>query len=175
MVWNTKYRVTVSGRLILRVSVLLAGFTVFLACENKSISISTDAALFKEITSGSGYVYYNAGNLVPLVPESVHGNFRLRFNAVAASALDADLELPPGAAFPTGSIIVKEAHTGNTITLYAIMKKDPANPNASNGWLWAELGPTGTPVYGIMNKGGGCVPCHSLTPNRDLSRTFDLH
>lgn len=169
------YKGNVSGKLIFRVSIVLAWFTVFLSCENKSISISTDAALFNEIVSTSGYIYYNAGDLVPLVPESEHGNFRLRFNAVAASVMDAGLELPAGATFPTGSIIVKEVHTGNDITLYAVMKKDPENPNAGSGWLWAELSPTGTPVFSIANKGSGCVPCHSLMPNRDLSRTFDLH
>ncbi|MBL0054566.1 MAG: hypothetical protein IPP29_25345 [Bacteroidetes bacterium] len=40
---------------------------------------------------------------------------------------------------------------------------------------WAEFKPDGTVTYSAANKGSGCIGCHSGTPNRDLTRTFDLH
>jgi len=59
--------------------------------------------------------------------------------------------------------------------LYAVMKKDPSNGNAGNGWIWAEFETNGTVKTSVSAKGSACISCHSGTPNRDLIRTFDLH
>jgi hypothetical protein len=155
----------------------LAAFAILgHGCSNSSQDpmppADANGALFAEVTA-SGYTYYQSGATLPgLGP---HGSFKLRFNSVAAGALDSSGELPSGGSFPTGSILVKEVHNGSTLTLYAVMKKDPANANAGSGWLWAEMGPSGAVVVSVTAKGSGCVSCHSLSPNRDLSRVFDLH
>ena len=82
---------------------------------------------------------------------------------------------PAGNTFPSGSIIVKEVTSGGSVSLYAVMKKDPGNDNAGNGWLWGEYNPDGSTAFSVSKKGDGCISCHSGSPNRDLVRTFDLH
>jgi hypothetical protein len=101
--------------------------------------------------------------------------FKLRFNSVAFAALGPDGELPENSSFPTGSVVVKEVFVNSTIAVLAVIKKSPADPNAGQGWLWAEYALDGTPHFSIEQKGNGCIGCHNETPNRDLVRTFDLH
>ena len=55
------------------------------------------------------------------------------------------------------------------------MKKDPSNGNAGSGWVWAEFKTDGSAAFSTSKKGDGCISCHSNNPNRDLTRTFDLH
>lgn len=144
------------------------------SCKKDNAVTDADNALYAEITAG-GYTYYQNGNLLSGVSPSPHGSFKLRFNATALAALDSTGELPTGNSFPTGSIIVKEIYSGNSINLYAVMKKDPTNENAGSGWMWAEFNTDGSAAFSTGEKGDGCVSCHSGTPNRDLTRTFDLH
>jgi Cytochrome P460 len=153
-------------------AVILLGYGCSNSSQEPTPAPNADAALFAEITA-SGYTYFQSAALLPgLGP---HGSFKLRFNNTAAAALDSSGELAIGGTFPTGSVIVKEIHSGTTVTLYAVMKKDPSNANAGGGWLWAEYGPSGSVAVSVTAKGTSCVSCHSLTPNRDLSRVFDLH
>lgn len=144
------------------------------ACKKDKSNTEADNALYSEATSGT-YTYYQNGTLLSAVSPSPHGSFKLKFNATALAALDSTGELPQGNSFPTGSIIVKEVHSGSSVNLYAVMKKDPSNSNASNGWLWAEYNTDGTAAFSIDKNGDGCTSCHSGTPNRDFTRTFDLH
>jgi hypothetical protein len=96
-------------------------------------------------------------------------------NATAVSGLDANGKLPAGGAFPAGSVLVKEVYTGGNHSLYAVMKKDPANPNSESGWLWAEFDLNGAVVITTTQRGAACISCHSESPNRDKVRTFDFH
>ncbi|HNR19352.1 MAG TPA: cytochrome P460 family protein [Bacteroidia bacterium] len=80
-----------------------------------------------------------------------------------------------GSSFPTGSIIVKEIFCGSTINPYAVMKKDPSNGNTGNGLVWTEFNTDGSSAFSTGKKDDGCISCHSGSPNRDLTRTFDLH
>ena len=139
-----------------------------------SSSLETDRTLFEEI-SGSGFEYYQGGNILMPASASPHGNFKLRFNAEALSSLDATGELPEGGTFAEGSVIVKEVHVNNVIAVYAVMKKSATDANAGNGWLWSEYSPNGSVLYSIAGKGNGCISCHDDLPNRNLVRTFDLH
>lgn len=161
---------------ILTSSILLALFsTLFYSCKkDEETDVDGDNALYSEI-SMSGYTYYQNGDLLTGVSPSPHGSFRLRFNATALAALDSTGELPAGSSFPNGSVIVKEVGTASAVSLYAVMKKDPSNSNAGSGWLWAEYEPGGSVAYSVARNGEGCISCHSGTPNRDLTRTFDLH
>ncbi len=158
--------------LIIASSIALA--ISFQACRNDKVETDLVNNLFEESTA-SGLTFYKNGALLNGVSPSPHGAFKLRFNAIAQTVLDTAGELPSGSSFPNGSLIVKEVYSGGAISLIAIMKKDPANDYAGNGWLWAEFNPDGSTAFGIEKKGDGCISCHSGTPNRDLTRTFDLH
>lgn len=161
---------------LIRLTGILAVLIVAHSCTNKAIPVPalTDTELFSLITS-SGYTYYQGGSVLTSSPPGPHGSFALRFNSIAASVLDTSGELPPGGVFPVGSILVKELHAGGEITEYAVMKKDPSGTNAGGGWLWAEYSPDGSVAVSVTSKGLLCVSCHSMTPNRDLTRVFDLH
>ncbi len=135
----------------------------------------TDETFFTEIRNTTGYHYYQDGIILEPAPPSPHSRFKLRFNEIAWSALDENGELPTGAEFPEGSVIVKEVHASGSLGLYAVMKKRSADTNAAGGWLWAEYRPDGTLGYTINQKGLGCTGCHSSGTHRDFVRTFDLH
>jgi hypothetical protein len=153
---------------------ILIAIIFFSSCKKDKTDTDTDEALYNEVKA-SGYTYYQGGNILAGAPASPHGNFKLRFNSVAQTVLDSTGELPAGVSFPTGSMIVKEVYDGSSLHLFAVMKKDPSNTNAAGGWLWAELNTDGSTNFSTGKKGDGCISCHSNSPNRDLTRTFDLH
>lgn len=163
---------------ILLIKIVVIGIFTLTSCkkdkEEEPKTTNIDAEIFSNATA-SGYVFYQNGDLLSGVSPSPHGAFKLRFNSIAAAALDSTGELPSGNTFPSGSIIVKDIYSGSTLTTYAVMKKDPSNEFSGNGWVWAEYKPDGTVLFTTANKGNGCISCHSGTPNRDLTRTFDLH
>ena len=161
-------------RTIITIGLIVTYIVVIQSCKKDKVDTDADNALYSEITAGA-YTYYQSGTLLSGVSPSPHGSFKLRFNAIALAALDTTGELPSGSSFPTGSIIVKEIFGGSTINLYAVMKKDPLNGNAGSGWVWAEFNTDGSSVFSTGKKGDGCISCHNGSPNRDLTRTFDLH
>ena len=144
------------------------------SCSKDDTDTDADARLFSEASNG-GYTYYQDGNILPGVSPSPHGSFKLRFNATANAALDTTGELQAGNSFPSGSIIVKEIYSSGNLSFYAVMKKDPSNNNAGKGWIWAEYNADGSTAFSTGKKGDGCTGCHSISPNRDLTKTFDLH
>ncbi len=152
---------------------------LFIACllasckKDKEIKNANDQ-LFDEATA-SGFTYFDNGDLLAGASPIPHGSFKLRFNAIAYAALDTTGKLPVGATFPNGSLIVKEIFNGADITLLAIMKKNPSSEYAANGWMWAEIKPERDVSFSLQEKGDACVGCHNGSPNRDLTRTFDLH
>lgn len=136
----------------------------------------TDASLFAKATAPH-FTYYKNDTLVHhSSPRSAHGGFfRVRFNAIALSALTDQGKLPIGGTFPDGSVIVKELHndsTGTQLHAYAIMEKLPSDTSQADGWVWAEVNTAGT-GYGINKKGAICTGCHSVD-DRDHVRVFDL-
>ena len=161
-------------KIILISCLIVSSILIFYTCDKDKTDATSDSTLYKEITA-TGYTYFKNGDILPRIPESPHGAFKLRFNSIALSALDNNGVFPEGASFPTGSILVKEVISNNNISLYAIMKKDPSNGNAGNGWVWAELNTDGSTAFSAGRKGNGCISCHSISPNRDLTRTFNLH
>jgi hypothetical protein len=157
------------------VSIFLISTIVFVhSCKKDKTDTDSDNKLYSEVKA-AGYTFYQNGAVIPAASQSPHGPFRLRFNAVAQSALDSTGELPAGSSFPNGSIIVKEIQSGGNTSLYSVIKKDPSNGNAASGWIWAEFNTDGSAHYSTGKKGDGCTGCHSTSPNRDLVRTFDLH
>jgi hypothetical protein len=142
-----------------------------LSVSNKSESDSLLLVTLNE----NGYSYFQGGKTLSPAAASPHGDYKLRFNETASSALDASGKLPLNGTFPEGSVIVKEVYSGNVINVLAVMKKSSGDVNAAKGWIWAELTPTGEVYFSVKQRGSGCVSCHSDTPNRDLVRSFDFH
>lgn len=146
----------------------------FHACRKDKGTTDIDKQLYNEVMQADT-TYYQNGNVLSGAAASPHGSFRLRFNSIAAGALDINGELPAGNTFPDGSLIVKEIISGGEISLYAVMKKDLSSNSAASGYLWAEYQTNGTVVFSAAKAGSGCIGCHSESPNRDLVRTFDFH
>ncbi len=132
--------------------------------------------LYCDINSG-GATYYVGTQVITEGLGGAHGFIKVRYNNIAASALDSTGKLPVGGTFPNGSVVVKEIYSSLSggLNLYAIMKKETSNENAGSGWLWGEYKPGGEVVFSAAKKGNGCISCHSLPDNRDLNRVFDLH
>lgn len=154
-------------------------FILFESCTNHDLEDpmleeTSDESLFTEINAGR-YMYFEGGTMFPAASPSPHSSFRLRFNSVAQQALNNNGELDPNGSFPAGSIIVKESYQNQSLYSYAVMKKSPSDPNATNGWVWGGYLTDSQILVSINEKGSRCVDCHSGTPNRDLVRTFDLH
>jgi hypothetical protein len=154
---------------------LLSIFFVFQSCKKEESETELDQQLYNETKSNTGYIYYQDGDTLPGTSPSPHGFFRLRFNATAQTVLDSVNELPVGSAFPSGSILVKEVYKNNALNLLVVMKKNPSGTDAASGWQWAEFNPDGSVFYSSGKKGDACVSCHTSSPNRDLTKTFDLH
>jgi hypothetical protein len=150
------------------------GLLTLVGC--KSDPVSEDSVIYSEVINTTGHKYFKSGNVLSPASNSPHGNFRLRFNPKAQSVFDANGNLPKGVSYPNGSLVVKEIVDGsNKVNLYAIMKKDSTSPYAVKGWLWSEYGTSGGVDYSISNKGSSCVSCHSQTPNRDYTISWDVH
>lgn len=141
------------------------------SCKKKK----TNTNLYEESKDPGLLFYKGKDTLYSPAGGSPHGTFKLKFNAAAVSQLDAAGKLPPGSSFSDGALIVKEVYSGNTLTLYAVMKKDSKSKFSSKGWVWAELQPNGKVRYNVSKKGEGCVSCHSTINHRDFTRSFDLH
>jgi len=161
----------------LLVLLLFSSITFLSQCEKDEADPSgIDDDTFFAMVQNNNFVYYKGSSaLLNAAADSPHGSFKLRFNAKAASVLDASGKLPSGAKFPDSSIVLKEVYSGNTLQLLVPMMKFPSHNKSASGWLWAEYGPSGKVVYALKKKGSTCTSCHGGSTNRDLVRSFDLH
>jgi len=156
---------------IISITLFTALMIVFFSCKKKKLNES----LYEEASVHHGLAFYmNKDSILSAAGSSPHGSFKLKFNSTATAQFGVDGKFPAGGTFQKGSLIVKEVYAGGALTQYAIMKKDDSKFSAS-GWLWAEYGPDGKTVYSVGEKGKSCTGCHSGTPNRDLTISFDLH
>lgn len=153
--------------------------TASTSCSNdkiEKVSIS-DATLFELSNTTAGFTYYK--NLLDTLDAlGPHTQFvRIRFNAIAASALNEDRSNLKTAKFPKGSLIVKEVYSsrGANLNLYASMFKSSEDLNTGEGWIWGEYRKNGDIFYSTAKKGADCTGCHSAGGNVDLVRTFSLH
>lgn len=160
-----------SKNITLSLFLLTAMSLAIFSCKKKK----TNEALYEEANSGALTFYKGKDTLWDPKGGSPHGYFKLKFNQTALNALGADGKLPAGQTFPDGSVIVKEIYSGGSLTLYAIMKKDPKSKFASNKWVWGEYKPDGKVVIGVNKEGKDCVSCHTSGITRDLTLSFDLH
>lgn len=158
-----------------KISVLVCCSFFLFACSKRKAE-KLNESLYDEITTASLISYQGIDSIYPPAGGSPHGNFKLKFNTTAAAALTDNGRLPVGGVFPDGSLIVKEVISGNSISLYAIMKKDKESKFKSEGdWVWGEYSPNGDVVYSVGEKGASCTSCHSSGAVRDWTKSFDLH
>ncbi len=143
--------------------------------------ITSDSAFFTLVTQTEPFGSYTsfpglAGNTSGILSgSSAHvPRIRVSMNATAFGVLQ-NGRLPSGATFPDGSIILKEVLDNGVASVYAVMRKDPGNALAGNGWLWAEYRPDGGTVFALANRGNVCTSCHSLNqgPQNDYVRSFE--
>ncbi|MCA0375550.1 MAG: hypothetical protein LCH84_07765 [Gemmatimonadetes bacterium] len=137
----------------------------------------SDAEVSALARAASGWTYYKArGDTLLRSQGSGHAEARLRtrYNAKAATQLDANGKVRAGVSFPDSSLIVKELIIGSTLTRYAVMYKLRGSANAATGgWLWAYYAPDGSPQIGIGARGSACVGCHAS--GIDQTRMNDSH
>ena len=164
-------------RFVVFVFLLFTVVIVIDSCTKDKAPISapfefSDKQLFVIVSDTTNRKFYkNNPNLLPPASSSPHGSFRLWFNPKAQTVLDASGKLPVNGIFPDSSLLVKEVLIPlfDSIPVLAVMYK------LQGSWKWAEYEFDGDVVYSIKKDPSACVSCHSLSPNRDLVRTFDLH
>lgn len=87
-------------------------------------------------------------------------DFRIKMNAIAQNTLSANGKM--SVTYAVNSMLVKEYFDHNgLVTGYDVMYKAPADPNSSDGWLWASYDENGNPTYPVAMKGAKCNSCHN--------------
>lgn len=148
------------------ISVLLLTFS----CNKEPKGI--DGELYNLSKDDAGYLWYkNSDAFLDKSSGSGH-NFpflRTRFNAIAASQLDASGKIVDNAVFPEGSVVVKELYnSSNELERYATLyKKSDSEFADANGWVWGYIEKNGKVVESAELKGASCIGCHSQGGNID--------
>jgi len=142
------------------------------SCKKDKMAEGTDKELFDLAEANSGFVWYkNSDVLLDKSSGSGHSQpfLRTRYNAIAATQLDANGKVMAGASFPEGSLVVKELFDdANTLSQYAILQKKSASEDAdAEGWVWGYINANGTVAEPASNKGKACISCHLQSDNID--------
>jgi hypothetical protein len=145
---------------------------VFIINSCKKEEKELDQELFELAKETSGFVWYkNSSSLLSKSSGSGHPqtSLRTRYNAIAASKLDANGKIITGASFPEGSLIVKELYeSASSLTRYAILYKKSDSPFAdAKGWVWGYINADGKVAEVASNKGKACISCHNQSDNID--------
>lgn len=138
----------------------------------------TDDQLAILAQQSAGQVYYkNSSAVLNTADASGHSEktLRTRYNAKAATQLDANGKVKASPVFPDSSLITKELYnTDGTVAKYAIMFKLRGAKNAdAAGWVWGYVTNTGSVVAPSSSKGAGCTGCHASA--FDFTRMNDTH
>lgn len=146
---------------------------VFHSCKKEKAE-GIDKQLYNMAQETDGFVWYkNTNSLLNKSAGSGHSELflRTRYNATAATQLDADFKVIDGTTFPEGSLIVKELYSNSsTLSKYAVLYKQTANENADvNGWVWGYINADGTVAESATNKGTSCTSCHSQSNHIDYT------
>ena len=124
----------------------------------------SDAAVQSLAAARNGWVFYKGRpDTLNRSRGSGHPEARLvtRYNAKAATQLDAGGKVRAGAVFPDSSIIVKDLINGNSLVTVAVMMKLSKSPQAtSDGWIWTEYSANGTVQASVNGRGQSCTGCH---------------
>ncbi len=136
----------------------------------------SDAALFSLTRGDASWSFYKRSSTPITRVSRPHAESQalVRYNARAATQLDAAGKIRAGASFPDSSIIVKELGNNGAVSTYAVMMKLRGSASAGfDGWIWAEYSPTGAVTYSTTGRGGACSSCHSS--GIDYTRMNDSH
>ncbi len=130
----------------------------------------TDKSLLDSCKNSSAFIFYKGSSAyIANDPSSgsPHGPFKLKFNKIAAAALGTDGELPVGATFPEGSMVVKETQA----SIYAFLYK------RNGAWLWGETSFDGSNIIESVNQDAStaCISCHNRPVARDLVLSFQFY
>jgi hypothetical protein len=149
---------------------LLLGFWTINSCKKKEKEL--DEELFELAKETAGFVWYkNSSSLLSKSSGSGHPqtSLRTRYNAAAATKLDANGKITANATFPEGALIVKELfENSTTVSRYAILYKKTDSPSAdAKGWVWGYIDANGKVAEPASNKGKACISCHNQADNID--------
>ena len=136
----------------------------------------SDATLYSSTRGDSSWTFYKRFATPITRSSQPHPESRalVRYNARAATQLDAAGKVRSDASFPDSSIIVKELSNGSTVATYAVMMKLSGSASAGpGGWIWAEFGPTGAVRFPTTSRGSACTSCH--VAGVDYTRMNDSH
>ena len=163
-----KKQFTLSGIL----SVSIFSLLMVSSCDKEKEITVTDHDLYEMAIETNGFTWYkNSETLLNSTEESGHSQklLKTRFNAVAATKLDANGKVIAGSVFPEGSLIVKELFDdGPEVSVYAIRLKNSDTGNSDDkGWVWTILGADGEVLETSLNKGKNCIKCHTQDDNID--------
>ena len=141
---------------------------LILSCQDSGNSIApddmTDGKLLALLNSTTTWTRYKfSSDTLQRASNSGHSEPRLvvRYNAKAATQLDANGKVNSNPSFPDSSLIVKDLITSDQLSLTAVMMKLPSSRYNSAGWLWTEIETNGTPRFSITSRGSGCIGCHA--------------
>jgi hypothetical protein len=153
-------------------SIVLLGVLTVASCKKDKEVAGTDKELYAMVFLSSGiYWYKNSSSLLDKSSGSGHPQPFLRtwYNTAAATQLDTNGKIMPGAAFPEGSLVVKELYeNSSTRARYAILFKDTDHPDAdARGWVWGYINDDGSVAEPASKKGSSCIGCHSQDGNID--------
>ena len=131
-----------------------------------------DKELYELAKETSGFVWYkNSSSLLSKSSGSGHPqtSLRTRYNAIAASKLDANGKIMANATFSEGALIVKELYENSSeLSRYAILLKKSDSPFADDkGWVWGYINANGKVAEAASNKGKVCISCHNQSDNID--------
>ncbi len=145
---------------------------VLFSCTYKKFGEDQD--LYLKAKTTTDFVWYkNSSAKLPKSSGSGHQQPLLstRFNAVAATNLDANFKVKIGNSFADESLIVKELYDSDgKIDLYAILYKKATHANAdSRGWVWGYINADGSVRISSSKKGNDCTSCHSQSGNEDYT------
>jgi hypothetical protein len=149
---------------------LLLGVWTINSCKKKEKEL--DEELFELAKETAGFVWYkNSSSLLSKSSGSGHPqtSLRTRYNAAAATKLDANGKITANATFPEGALIVKELfENSTTVSRYAILYKKTDSPSAdAKGWVWGYIDANGKVAEPASNKGKACISCHNQADNID--------
>lgn len=141
------------------------------SCEKDEPAEGIDLELLNMAKETNGFTWYkNSDTWLDKSAGSGHNysGLRTRYNAVAATQLDADGKVMANASFPDGSFIVKELSNGTSVELYAILYKMSNHEFADDrGWIWGYVFENGNVATSAEDKGAICTSCHLQSDNID--------
>ena len=149
---------------------LVLGVWTINSCKKKEKEL--DEELFELAQETAGFVWYkNSSSLLSKSNGSGHPQtfLRTRYNAAAATKLDANGKITANTIFPEGALIVKELYENSTnVSRYAILYKKSDSPSAdTKGWVWGYIDANGKVAEPASNKGKACISCHNQSDNID--------